>query len=194
MNGSRPVVPSDGRQTRGPILLSVPAEMKGFPQPAFSDCPVLIDKFSDIGSSSATVRIYTLRKTHLDGMSSTKSGGNVKLGIVGVGAVGAATALAVVLRAQVRELVLVDKNRSRARAVATDMTYGVPLSPVVALKEGGYEDLADAGVVVITAGINERQAAPSIATIPPDVFGCWMPTLRYTRISFRNWLKRHLRR
>lgn len=80
----------------------------------------------------------------------------MKLGIVGVGAVGAATALAVVLRAQVRELVLVDKNRSRARAVATDMTYGVPLSPVVALKEGGYEDLADAGVVVITAGINEK--------------------------------------
>ncbi|ANB76344.1 lactate dehydrogenase [Paraburkholderia phytofirmans OLGA172] len=80
----------------------------------------------------------------------------MKLGIVGVGAVGAATAIAVVLRARVRELVLVDKNRSRARAVATDMTYGVPLSPFVAIKEGSYEDLADAGVVIITAGINER--------------------------------------
>ena len=36
----------------------------------------------------------------------------MKLGIVGVGAVGAATAIAVVLRGQVRELVLVDNNRA----------------------------------------------------------------------------------
>ena len=80
----------------------------------------------------------------------------MKLGIVGVGAVGAATAIAVVLRGQVRELVLVDKNRARARAVATDMTYGVPLSPLVAIKEGEYDDIADAGVVIVTAGINEK--------------------------------------
>jgi L-lactate dehydrogenase len=80
----------------------------------------------------------------------------MKLGIVGAGAVGAATALAVVLRARARELVLVDRNRLRARAVATDMTYGVPLSPLVAINDGGYEDLADSGVVVITAGINEK--------------------------------------
>jgi malate/lactate dehydrogenase len=39
----------------------------------------------------------------------------VKLGIIGVGAVGAATDMAVVLRARVRELVLIDKERSRAR-------------------------------------------------------------------------------
>ena len=57
----------------------------------------------------------------------------MKLGIIGVGAVGAATAMAVVLRARVRELVLVDKDRSRARAVATDMHYGVPLSPLVTI-------------------------------------------------------------
>jgi malate/lactate dehydrogenase len=45
----------------------------------------------------------------------------VKLGIIGVGAVGAATAMAIALRARVRELVLIDKDRARARAVATDM-------------------------------------------------------------------------
>jgi L-lactate dehydrogenase len=59
----------------------------------------------------------------------------MKLGIIGVGAVGAAAAMAVVLRARVRELVLIDKDRARARAVATDMHYGVPLSPLVTIKE-----------------------------------------------------------
>jgi malate/lactate dehydrogenase len=38
----------------------------------------------------------------------------MKVGIVGIGAVGAATAMAVVLRARVRELILIDRNRARA--------------------------------------------------------------------------------
>src|SRR6266404_5795624 len=80
----------------------------------------------------------------------------MKLGIVGAGAVGAATAMAVALRARVRELVLIDKDHARAKAVATDMHYGVPLSPLVAISDGDYDDLADAGLVIITAGINEK--------------------------------------
>ena len=73
----------------------------------------------------------------------------MKLGIIGVGAVGAATA--VVLRARVRELVLIDKDRARARAVATDMHYGVPLSPLVTIKDGDYDDLEGAGLVILAA-------------------------------------------
>jgi len=80
----------------------------------------------------------------------------MKLGVIGVGAVGAATAMAVVLRARVRELVLIDKDRARARAVATDMHYGVPLSPLVTIKDGDYDDLEGAGLVIIAAGINEK--------------------------------------
>jgi L-lactate dehydrogenase len=83
----------------------------------------------------------------------------MKLGIIGVGAVGAATAMAVVLRARVRELVLIDKDRARARAVATDMHYGVPLSPLVTIKDGDYDDLDGVGLVILAAGINERRAA-----------------------------------
>jgi L-lactate dehydrogenase len=80
----------------------------------------------------------------------------MKLGIIGVGAVGAATAMAVVLRARVRELVLIDKDRERARAVATDMHYGVPLSPLVTIKDGDYDDLDGAGLVIIAAGIKRE--------------------------------------
>jgi L-lactate dehydrogenase len=80
----------------------------------------------------------------------------MKLGIIGVGAVGAATAMAAVLRARVREIVLVDKDTARARAVATDMHYGVPLSPLMTIRDGGYDDLGDAGLVIIAAGVNEK--------------------------------------
>jgi hypothetical protein len=37
--------------------------------------------------------------------------------------------MTVAFRASVRELVLIDKDRAHARAVATDMHYRVPLSP-----------------------------------------------------------------
>ena len=80
----------------------------------------------------------------------------MKVGIIGVGAVGAATAMAIALRARARELVLVDRDRARAKAVATDMHYGVPLSPLVTISDGDYDELAGAGVVVIAAGVNEK--------------------------------------
>jgi L-lactate dehydrogenase len=80
----------------------------------------------------------------------------MKLGIIGVGAVGSAIAMAAASRAQVREIVLVNRNRARAKAVATDMHYGAALSPIVMIRDGDYADLADAGLAIITAGVNEK--------------------------------------
>ena len=90
-----------------------------------------------------------------------------KAGIVGIGAVGVATAMAIVLRGQVRELVLVNRNRERAQGVAADMRYGATLSPPVKVTDGDYGDLAGAGVVVITAGVNERREGRQTATTRP---------------------------
>jgi L-lactate dehydrogenase len=51
---------------------------------------------------------------------------------------------------------MVDRTRKRAKAVATDLRYGTPLCPKTAVIDGDYEDLADAELVMITAGINEK--------------------------------------
>ena len=74
------------------------------------------------------------------------------------------------LRARARELVLVDRDLPRAKAVATDMRYGVPLSPLIEVRDGDCDDLAGAGLVVLSAGVNEKAAAPRIARIRPDGF------------------------
>jgi L-lactate dehydrogenase len=79
----------------------------------------------------------------------------MKLGIIGAGAVGTACAFAVVMRGCATELVLLDRNRKRARGVVCDLQYGAALSPAVTLFEGDYQDLAGADMVMITAGINE---------------------------------------
>jgi L-lactate dehydrogenase len=80
----------------------------------------------------------------------------MKVAIIGVGAVGAATAMALALRARVRDVILVDRDRARAKAVATDMRYGVPLSPLVSLADGDYDDLAGTRLAIIAAGVNEQ--------------------------------------
>jgi L-lactate dehydrogenase len=80
----------------------------------------------------------------------------MKLGIIGTGTVGCACALAAVTRGSAREIVLVNRSRKTAEAVATDMRYGTPLGPKVDIADGDYADLAGAGVVLITAGINEK--------------------------------------
>jgi L-lactate dehydrogenase len=80
----------------------------------------------------------------------------MKLGIVGAGNVGCAIALAAVARGSARELVLVDRSMKVAEAVATDLRYGTPLGPRIDIAHGDYEALDGSGVVLITAGVNEK--------------------------------------
>jgi L-lactate dehydrogenase len=80
----------------------------------------------------------------------------MKVGIIGTGAVGSACALALVMRGCAREIILVDRTRKRAKAVATDIRYGTPLSPLADIRDGDYQDLAGAALVMITVGVNEK--------------------------------------
>lgn len=80
----------------------------------------------------------------------------MKVGIIGAGRVGCACALAIVVRGSARAIVILDRTRKRAKAVAADLRYGSPLCPKTTVVDGDYEDLADADLVMITAGINEK--------------------------------------
>jgi L-lactate dehydrogenase len=80
----------------------------------------------------------------------------MKVGIIGAGRVGCACALAAVLRGSARTIVIVDRTRKRAAAVAADIRYGAPLCPKTTVVAGDYADLAEADLIMITAGINEK--------------------------------------
>src|ERR1700686_5325420 len=80
----------------------------------------------------------------------------MKIGIIGAGRVGCACALAAVTRGSARSIVIVDRTRKRAKAVATDLRYGSPLCPKTSLAHRDYDDLAEGELVMITAGINEK--------------------------------------
>jgi L-lactate dehydrogenase len=90
----------------------------------------------------------------------------MKVGIIGAGAVGSACMLSLLLRGSAREVVLVNRNREKARGVVTDMQYGTVMTAPIDVREGGYSDLAGAAVVMITAGVNEKSGGATDRSDP----------------------------
>jgi L-lactate dehydrogenase len=80
----------------------------------------------------------------------------MKLGIIGTGNVGCACAMAAAIRGSAREIVLVNRTRKTAEAVATDIRYGTPLGCKVDIVDGDYDALKGAGVILITSGVNKK--------------------------------------
>ncbi|HEX4713244.1 lactate/malate family dehydrogenase [Phenylobacterium sp.] len=89
-----------------------------------------------------------------------------RIGIVGLGAVGAACAMAVTLRGVTRDLVLVDRTRARAKGVGTDIRYGAALFDVIDVRDGDYADLAGAALVMVTVGVNEKSGGATDRSDP----------------------------
>jgi L-lactate dehydrogenase len=90
----------------------------------------------------------------------------MKVGIVGAGAVGSTCLLSLVMRGSAREVVLVNRDRKRARGVVTDVQYGAVLAPPVTVRDGDYSDLTGSSVVMITAGVNEKSGGATDRSDP----------------------------
>jgi L-lactate dehydrogenase len=63
---------------------------------------------------------------------------------------------ALVQRRVAREIVVVNRDRKKAKGLVTDVQYGAVLSPGTELRDGDYADLKGAALVMITAGVNEK--------------------------------------
>jgi L-lactate dehydrogenase len=90
----------------------------------------------------------------------------MKIGIIGAGAVGAACAMATIMRDCASELVIVNRGRDRAKGIATDMSYGAPLSSTTKVTDGDYSDLAGAALVMVTVGVNEKSGGATDRSDP----------------------------
>ncbi len=75
-----------------------------------------------------------------------------RVAFVGAGHVGATAAYALMLRALVSEIVLIDSNRALAAAEAADLSDANALARPARIWAGDYSDAAAARIAVITAG------------------------------------------
>ncbi len=84
----------------------------------------------------------------------------MQVGIIGAGSVGSATAFALMMRGVARKITLIDVNKERAWAEATDIAHAAPFAYANKVKAGDYKDLCGCEVVVITAGANQKPGEP----------------------------------
>lgn len=81
----------------------------------------------------------------------------MKVSIVGGGGlVGSSTAFALQCGGVVREIALLDANAELAEGQALDLMHGTPSAADQVITAGGYEHVADADVICITAGLRRK--------------------------------------
>lgn len=79
-----------------------------------------------------------------------------KAAVIGCGFVGASIAFRFLQQGLFSHLVLVDANREKAEGEAMDLSDGLPYGASMEITAGTYDDIADCGLVVITAGVNQK--------------------------------------
>ena len=79
-----------------------------------------------------------------------------KVAVIGCGFVGATSAFSLIQSGLFSEMVLIDANHEKAVGEAMDLSHGSAYSTPVKIYAGSYDDIVDAGVIVITAGANQK--------------------------------------
>ena len=79
-----------------------------------------------------------------------------KAAVIGCGFVGSATAFTLMQSRLFSELVLLDVNMEKANGEAKDIAHGIPFAGQMKIYAGTYDDAADAAIIIITAGANQK--------------------------------------
>lgn len=83
---------------------------------------------------------------------------NSKVAIIGTGMVGMSYAYSLLNQGTVKEIVLIDINKERAEGEAMDLNHGLSYAPrKMEIYAGEYSDCNDADLVVITAGVSQKE-------------------------------------
>ena len=79
-----------------------------------------------------------------------------KAAVIGCGFVGSATAFTLMQSRLFSELVLLDVNMEKADGEEKDIAHGIPFAGQMKIYAGTYDDAADAAIIIITAGANQK--------------------------------------
>ena len=92
-----------------------------------------------------------------------------KAAIIGCGFVGASIAFRFLQQGLFSQLVLVDVNREKAEGEAMDLSDGLPYAEAMEITAGGYDDIADCALIVITAGANQKPGETRLDLIGKNI-------------------------
>ncbi len=92
-----------------------------------------------------------------------------KAAIVGCGFVGAASAFALMESGLFSELVMIDASKDKAEGEALDISHGLPFAKPMQIYAGDYPDLADASVIIVTAGAGQKPGETRLDLVKKNV-------------------------
>ncbi|MGN0482559.1 MAG: L-lactate dehydrogenase [Lachnospiraceae bacterium] len=92
-----------------------------------------------------------------------------KAAMIGCGFVGSASAFALMQSGLFSELVLIDANKQRAEGEAMDISHGVPFARPMKIYAGTYEDIKDAGIIIVTAGAAQKEGETRLDLVHKNV-------------------------
>ncbi len=92
-----------------------------------------------------------------------------KAAIVGCGFVGSASAFALMESGLFSELVLIDYDHAKAEGEALDISHGLPFAKPMKIYAGDYIDLADAAIIIVTAGAGQKPGETRLDLVKKNV-------------------------
>lgn len=92
-----------------------------------------------------------------------------KVAIVGCGFVGSSSAFALMQSGMFNEMVLIDMDHQKAEGEALDISDGVPFVSPTKIYAGDYDDAADAGIIVVTAGAAQKPGETRLDLVHKNV-------------------------
>ncbi|MFP4070747.1 MAG: L-lactate dehydrogenase [Desulfovibrionales bacterium] len=114
---------------------------------------------------------------YLEGESDVRTGRKVV--IIGTGAVGSTYAYALMRSGLTSTIILVGRTPEKVRAQVMDLNHGLMFVPPVHIREGRYEDCKNADLVVVTAGVAQKEGDTRIdlARRNADLFRSMIPEI-----------------
>ena len=76
--------------------------------------------------------------------------------MVGCGFVGSASVFALMQSGLFSEIAMIDADMDKAEGEAMDISHGIPFAKHMRVYAGDYDDVRDAGLVIVTAGANQK--------------------------------------
>ena len=92
-----------------------------------------------------------------------------KVGIIGCGFVGSSSAFSLMQSGMFTEMVLIDADKARAEGEALDISHGLPFAKPMKIYAGDYSNLKDAGLIIITAGANQKPGETRLDLVKKNI-------------------------
>jgi len=92
-----------------------------------------------------------------------------KVALIGCGFVGSASAFALMQSGLFSEMVLIDANTDKAEGEALDIAHGLSYAKPMQIYAGKYEDIADAAIIVISAGANQKPGETRLDLVKKNI-------------------------